>query len=139
MNTPKKNFELKPLIYSYFNLVPNEEPYVGNTEWSTWQCKSDWCQKKVAIRGSTNSNLKTHLNSAKHKNEKEDYDNKSAESFKQVTPGLKRHRECDSPAKSLLEMGVSKNVTPAKLKFNKNHPRQIEWYVYYYNIVIIYH
>ena len=71
--TPTK-MNSKPLIYSYFELVPNEEPHVGNKSFSTWQCKSDWCKKKVIIPGSTNSNLKTHLLTVKHKPEKEDFD-----------------------------------------------------------------
>lgn len=135
-NTPTKKFELKPLIYSYFELIPNEEPHVGKKEWSTWQCKSEWCQKKVTIRGSTNSNLRTHLNSIKHFKEKEEYEKKTAENLTPKQPN-KRLRitdetnECESPVKSnnLLQMGISKNVTPAKIKFKRNHPRQIDWSV----------
>ena len=95
--------------------------------------KSDWCQKKIAIRGSTNSNLKTHLNCAKHFKEREEFEKKTTEN---ATPkqANKRSRlnietECDSPMKAnnLLQMGISKNVTPAKMKFKRNHPRQIDW------------
>ncbi len=62
----------KPLIYSYFESVPNEEPK-WNKSITTWQCKSKWCKKKIAIPGRTDSNLKTHLNGAKHVNERNDY------------------------------------------------------------------
>ena len=40
-----------------------------------------------------------------------------------------KHDNYESPAKNntLIAMGVSKNVTPAKTKFSRNHPRQTEW------------
>ncbi len=135
MFTPTK-LNMKPLIYSYFELVDNEEPHIGNKNFSTWQCKSDWCKKKVVIPGSTNSNLKTHLLSAKHKPEKEEFDKKTAETTpKQASKRLRvdEHNEVSSP---LLQMGISKSLTPAKIKFNRNHPRQIEWYEI--NILYIY-
>ena len=116
-STPQK-FELKPLIYSYFDLVANEEPITNDKAWTTWQCKSQWCKKKVAIKGSTNSNLRTHLNSAKHKEEREDYEKKSSEQSKSSTKQQpKRLRlennapESPSRAKNLFTLGVSYNTT----------------------------
>ena len=58
-NTPTK-FELKPLIYSYFESVLNEEPHIGKKEWSTLECKSDWCQKKIAIRSNMYTKYQTN-------------------------------------------------------------------------------
>ena len=43
------SFNLKPLIYTYFEQVPNEPPNVDNNQITTWQCKSDWCKKKFAF------------------------------------------------------------------------------------------
>ena len=43
-STPQK-FELKPLIYSYFDLVANEEPITNDNAWTTWQCKSQWFEQ----------------------------------------------------------------------------------------------
>jgi hypothetical protein len=83
----------KPLIYSYFESLPNEEPFLGNKSITTWQCKSEWCKKKIAIPGSTNSNFKSHLNGSKHVNERNDYENKNLD--KTPKPAKKRPRTED--------------------------------------------
>lgn len=59
MNSATKPIK-EPLIYSYFELVLNDEPYVNEKAYSTWQFKSEWCKKKVIINGGTNSNLNSN-------------------------------------------------------------------------------
>ena len=99
--------------------MPNEEPHVGNKSFSTWQCKSDWCKKKVIIPSSTNSNLKTHLLTVKHKPEKEDFD-KTAETTPKQACKRFRVEDQNEVASPLLQMCISNSMTPAKLKFNRN-------------------
>lgn len=132
------NLEIKPLIYSYFELVANEEPNLNNKKITTYLCKTEWCKKRVTISGSTSSNLITHLNSNRHKPEKEDYNSKLQQlDSNKSNPNKRTKRQidlsetaCNSPVKNnLFSMGVSLNVTPAKSKFNRNHPRQNDWLV----------
>jgi hypothetical protein len=117
----------KPIIYKFFKSVPSPESYVikdNNKKYNSWQCLSSWCKKIVTIEDSTNSNLATHLLSAKHKEENQEYEKLKAD---EEHPNKRSKRKLiREDIVELTSMGIIKNTTPAKPKYDRNHPRQLE-------------